>query len=837
MEAHSDLLGATRSTPSVDTVVRGIRALVQAVAGEAPMPLRSNAFVRLAVVLALLANVVALVLLGGPAIELLWLPSLVGAAVLSGRTGTIVATGAIAGCAVIAAATNSPSGPLSIAFDAALIVFAAIVLRTIVVAAVVNRTAHLRREAELAKRFDAVLDIAGRLATTHEREQLLGAIVDEALRVLTVDATVLRIVRGGCLEVAAWAGMDDAAAAMLPVFGPDEAWYGEIARTGRPWIVEDARRDPVGNADKRYAGLFEFGADLVVPLLRDGEMVGSLSATTHEARSWSAADVAFMTALATHAAIALNNADLLARMESRAAQLGVLQAASARLSRANGVEAIGRAVVEETRGIIDYHNARVYVIERSGDVVPIAFEGTVGAYEAVDFELLRCRIGQGFTGWVAQNGTPLLVHDANDDPRGESIPGTDEVDESMLVVPMTYDGTVIGVITLSKLGLHQFDEDDLRLLLILADQAATALESARLLARSHGLAGELRRLLDMSSQLSASLDSRQVANLIARHLVPAMGVDECAISYWDRATQRVISLGYFPEAGIDELEPYFEVAGFPQTIRVLEEQATVVIDTEDPLADPAEVGLLLPAGNRTLIMVPLVAKGQSIGLVELISKSAVALDPERLVLARTMANEAAMALENARLYEVARALADRDPLTGFYNHRYLHERFGEEVVRAQRTRQPLSVLMMDMDDFKLVNDTFGHLFGDQVLAWTAGIIRSTLRASDVPARYGGDEFAILLPATDAGAAESTADRIRKAFAAAAFDGGSRSPVAVSLAIGAATFPADGRSATELIAAADAGLYREKRAQGGPLGRAPAEPRPSRRIAADEALTA
>jgi diguanylate cyclase (GGDEF)-like protein len=212
-------------------------------------------------------------------------------------------------------------------------------------------------------------------------------------------------------------------------------------------------------------------------------------------------------------------------------------------------------------------------------------------------------------------------------------------------------------------------------------------------------------------------------------------------------------------------------------------------------------------------MLPLVAKGQSIGLVELMSFGLIDLDVEQLELARTMANEAAMALENARLYEEARALADRDQLTGFYNHRYFHERFGEEVLRAQRSRRPISVLMLDLDDFKLVNDTFGHLFGDQVLAWTAELIRSTMRESDIPARYGGDEFAILLPDTPAESAATAVDRIRDAFANSAFESGSRRPVSISLAIGAATFPADGRTATELIAVADAALYREKRREG------------------------
>jgi diguanylate cyclase (GGDEF)-like protein len=673
-------------------------------------------------------------------------------------------------------------------------------------------------EAELAERLDNVLEIAGRLAASHDRTELLRMIVEETNRALRTDATTIRILRDDRLEVVAWAGLSDDVGRRLPVFGQKEGWVGEILRTGHVMAFPDAREDPHHGVE-RYDGIVAIAGHLAAPLVQGGRVIGTLAAMTRERRSWTSTDVAFMTTLATHAAIALANAELFGQTVARAAQLEVLQTASARMSRATTVEEVGRTVVEETGGIIDYHNARVYLVEPPDRVVPIAFEGRIGAYERVDMSLLGCRLGEGFTGWVAQHGEPILVNDANRDPRGATIVGTDDVDESMLVVPMRYDGLTIGVITLSKLGLDGFGSDDLRLLTILADRAATAVGSARLLTRTQDLAGELRRLLDMSAELSGSLDPRQVAELMAGHLVRAMGVDECIISYWDRAAGRVESLGFYPTHRLTEIEPFFEVSRYPETLRVLETQQTVIVDADDPTADPAEVGLMNLDGKKALAMLPLVAKGQSIGLVELVSKTPMRWNDERLSLARTMANEAAMALENARLYEDARNLADRDPLTGFYNHRFLHERLGEEVVRTQRARRSMSVLMLDLDDFKLVNDTFGHLFGDRVLTWTAELIRSTLRASDIPARYGGDEFAIILPETDADEARIAADRILNAFRDNAFVGELRGPVPIGASIGVATFPADGRTATELIAAADQALYRVKRDGGHDVARA------------------
>jgi diguanylate cyclase (GGDEF)-like protein len=668
------------------------------------------------------------------------------------------------------------------------------------------------RDVDIAARLDAVLGIAGRLAASHDRQDLFRTIVDETNRALRSDATTIRILRNGRLEVAAWVGLSDETAARLPSFGRDDGWAGEVLRTGRTVAWPDIRNVP-DREFERYEGIEEFVGMLIVPLIDRDRVIGTLTTATRQRREWTSGDVAFVSTLATHAAIALTNAELFEQANTRAAQLETLQAASARMSRAATIAEVGRTVVEETRRMVDYHNARVYLIELPDQVVPIAFEGVVGAYERVDFALLYTKFGEGFTGWVAQHGEPLLVNDANSDPRGRTIPGTDEVDESMLVVPMRYDRQTIGVITLSKLGLNGFGPEDQRLLTILADQAATAVESARRLNRTQDLAQELRRLLDMSADLSASLDPRQVAELIASHMARAMGVDECAISYWDRPGGRIESLGYYPTLSPSQLDPFYDVSRYPQTMRVLERQEVGLVDAEDPHADPAETQLLRENGQRMLAMLPLVAKGQSIGLVELFSMTAMTWDAELLELARTMANEAAMALENARLYEDARKLADRDPLTGFFNHRFLHERLGEEVVRTQRARRPLSVLMLDLDDFKLVNDTFGHLFGDRVLTWTAELIRSTLRASDIPARYGGDEFAIVLPETNDDEARSAAERIIEAFREHTFKGEQRGPVPIGASIGVATYPADGRTSTELIAAADRALYRVKREGG------------------------
>ncbi len=212
---------------------------------------------------------------------------------------------------------------------------------------------------------------------------------------------------------------------------------------------------------------------------------------------------------------------------------------------------------------------------------------------------------------------------------------------------------------------------------------------------------------------------------------------------------------------------------------------------------------------RSMRVLPLALGGDCVGALVLGSRKDGALDASVVERLRVVTQLATAALASAVAYAWAVRAATTDSMTGLTNHRTFKERAAEALARAERSGRPLSLILLDIDHFKRVNDTWGHPMGDEVIIAVADVLRSTLRRVDLGARYGGEEFAVLVEATDIGAAAALADRIRLAAAARVFESDGRT-FSVTLSLGVATFGADGSRVGDLIDAADQALYAAKR---------------------------
>ncbi len=218
-----------------------------------------------------------------------------------------------------------------------------------------------------------------------------------------------------------------------------------------------------------------------------------------------------------------------------------------------------------------------------------------------------------------------------------------------------------------------------------------------------------------------------------------------------------------------------------------------------------------PADVRSQAAVPLRSGEHVIGILVVASATYRELAETELERLQVIGNQSSLSLQNALLHGELERLSVTDRLTELYNHGYFHQRLEEEVGRATRFRHPLSLIMLDLDDFKEFNDTYGHPRGDTVLRVVSDIIRENLREIDVAARYGGEEFVVVLPETDIEGAVAVAERIRKSVEASAFavaDAGDS--VSKSVSVGIATFPKHAESSTRLVDAADKAMYDAKR---------------------------
>jgi len=421
-------------------------------------------------------------------------------------------------------------------------------------------------------------------------------------------------------------------------------------------------------------------------------------------------------------------------------------------------------------------------------------------------------------GQVVQTGKPMMVHSPEEWARHKTITYPESADDpsSALFVPMRLGAHVLGVLSVQSRRAGAYGDSDRDLLVAISEQAALAVENLRNLRASTQRAADLNLLVEVANAVSSELGLHGVFSKIHAQVKRVLDAPLFYVALASDEDESV-RLEYLVEGDRVFQATTYATSGTIVGAVIQSGQAVLVRNAEerDRLTN-RQIGSG-PTTVQSVAAVPMHVGSRVIGAISIQSYEPEAYDQRNLELLSAIAEQSAVAVQNARLFEQARVLADNDALTGLPHHRTIQERLSSQLKLAQRRGAKLAVIMMDIDGFKAFNDSYGHPAGNRALKHVARALREITREPDIVGRYGGDEFCAILPDADRKAAEGFAARLSNEMAHRPVLLGGRQAVPITLSIGSAVYPDDRDRPDELIAAADAELYAKKRGEQPPFG--------------------
>ena len=447
------------------------------------------------------------------------------------------------------------------------------------------------------------------------------------------------------------------------------------------------------------------------------------------------------------------------------------------------------------RDYFHLQNVAILLLDKGTD--QLCIRSQIGGEKGL--EDVRVSIGTGLIGTAAKKKRPLYVPDFTKENRYQPW---GKKTRSELAIPLMVRDEMVGVLDCQSENPDHFDSETVDLLTLFSTQASMALQNARLYSLERRRALQLEAINAVARETTVVLDVKELLSKACRKIREAFQVSHVSMlvkededlvlqSNHGNLTPRIPEGGKVP-------------AGAGLWGQALRESKTVI--GNDLKTDPDGVGIYLESGSQ--VCIPLVSFGQTLGVLVLDSAQPGSFGGSDIQSLESVADICATAIQNAHYVERVKRLAYLDGLTGIFNRRYFELRILEELERSRRFDSGMSVIMVDIDQFKRLNDEFGHLLGDEVLRQVSSIFSQQLRKIDVVCRYGGEEFAILLSQTSQQQAMSIAEKLRRMVDSWQFPG---VPQPVTISVGVATCPNHGNTREELVKAADAGLYAAKQA--------------------------
>ena len=518
-----------------------------------------------------------------------------------------------------------------------------------------------------------------------------------------------------------------------------------------------------------------------------------------ERRVFGSSNLRLLTGLALQIGLTLENYVVMHDAQRRTKEYELLtqvgQAISSRLDQ----DEVLRAVQKELGQIFDTSN--FYIAFQEGDTVRFELEVEKG-------QVLPKRSRQaanGLTEYIIRTGQPLLIRSDLPSAR-ERLGATDlagEPEKCFCGVPILLGGRPAGIMAATNMEReYVFEPRDLEVMQTAAGQVSVAVENARLFAEEQRRSRQFSFLNNISKTAISSEDSEQMLAEIVGEIQKNFRFDHIGIGILDYATK---DIEIKAEAGITTQALGKRIplgVGILGRVARTGESALVQTTADGPLQG------VLPQ-SRAVLCIPITYGDTLLGVLNVESQREDAFSPQDVLILNTLADLLATALHNSFVFQKMQQTSITDGLTGIKTRRFFWESLTSEWKRASRSARPFSVVLIDLDKFKEVNDGLGHLEGDLVLARVGRLLEQRCRQSNVVARYGGDEFIILLPETGLEQAQALAERLRLWLATDLM----LSEHHITGSFGVASYPLHGHSVEDIIRVADAGMYVSKKAGG------------------------
>jgi diguanylate cyclase (GGDEF)-like protein len=420
---------------------------------------------------------------------------------------------------------------------------------------------------------------------------------------------------------------------------------------------------------------------------------------------------------------------------------------------------------------------------------------------------------KGVIGGIARRREPVKLDDIRSGFKGIPYYRSPQDVSQFLGVPVIENGHLRGVLCADRRSGESFSSADVTVAQDAAAYILRAVENERIFTSIEKTKYELSQFFEASRNLNGVLTPEQVYDVALESLGRIVDYDLAAITVFDRETNthQVETVDGSERLGRDLAEwqgmRFGDNSGLVSMViknRHYLPYGGKVRDN-DPMVFDEEQRL---RGLESMLVMPLIAQDEPIGTLVVASKDEGQFGTERREMLEVIVNQVAISLQNARLYSQMEEMATTDGLTGLANHRSFQARLDEVIARHKRSGEPFGLVLTDIDHFKSVNDTYGHPVGDEVLRQVSATFVDLLREVDIPCRYGGEEFAIILEDTGREGAMKTANRLREAVADLEFDT-DKGTFSVTISMGVSVWPEDREGKQPLIDLTDEALYYSK----------------------------